>query len=200
VVSIRSQALALAVFTIAYNLLEGAVAMVGAATSGSRAVMGFGLDSFVESLSGGVMVWRFAKFDPTAEPEEFERVERKAARLVAITFFVLGGYVLFEAGFGLYRQEAPDTSLIGIALAIASLIVMPILFLLKYRLGKRIGSRSLVADSKETLACLSMSIALLVGLLAHAVWQLWWVDSATALIIAVLILREGIETFAESRE
>ena len=126
--------------------------MLGAALSGSNALLGFGLDSFVESLSAMVMIWRFWKFDPAAEAEEFEKIERRAARLVGYSFFVLGSYVILDAGYALYQQEAPETSLIGIGLAIASIIVMPVLFLLKFRLGKAIGSRSLVADSKETLA------------------------------------------------
>ncbi len=196
--STRSKALALAFFTVAYNLVEGGVAMLGAALSGSNALLGFGLDSFVESLSGMVMVWRFWKYDPAADDEEeFEKIERRAARLVAYSFFILGGYIVLDAGYALYQQEAPETSLIGIGLAIASLIVMPVLFLLKYRLGKAIGSRSLVADSKETLACLMLSVALLIGLGAFYIWRLWWIDSVAALVIAVLIIREGFETLEE---
>lgn len=196
----RAKALALSVFTVGYNLAEGAVAMLGASLSGSTALWGFGLDSFIESLSGMVMIWRFWKYDLTADDEEFERVEQKAARLVAVSFYLLGGYVIVDAGLSLYRQEAPETSLIGIGLAIASLVVMPILFLAKYRLGKAIGSRSLVADSKETLACVVLSVALLIGLTAYAIWRIWWLDSVTAIVIALLILREGFETWKESRE
>lgn len=198
--STRSKALGLSFFTVGYNLVEGGVAMVGAAMSGSNALLGFGLDSFVESLSGMVMIWRFWRFDLDADEEEFEEVERKAARLVAYTFFALGSYVILDAGYALYQQEAPDTSLIGIGLAIASLIVMPVLFLLKYRFGKSIGSRSLVADSKETLACLVLSVALLIGLGAHYIWRQWWIDPVAALVIAVLIVREGFETLEESRQ
>lgn len=198
--SIRRHALALAVFTVVYNVIEGVVAMIGATASGSTALLGFGLDSFVESLSGSVMVWRFWKYDPAGDEEEFEQIERRAARLVAYSFFALGLYVVFESGHALWMQEAPETSIIGIALAIASLLVIPVLFILKYRLGKSIGSRSLVADSKETLACVLLSVALLVGLGAYSIWKVWWIDSAAALVIAALIFREGVETFRESRE
>lgn len=195
--STKTQALALAFFTVAYNLVEGGLAMLGAAISGSNALLGFGLDSFVESLSGMVMVWRFWKYDPAADADEFEKIERRAARLIGYSFFILGGYVILDAGYSLYRQEAPDTSLIGIGLAIASLIVMPLLFVLKYKLGKSIGSRSLVADSKETLACLLLSVALLIGLGAFYLWRLWWIDSVAALVIAGLIIREGFETLED---
>jgi len=198
--SIRRHALGLSLFTVAYNLCEGVVAMIGSALSGSTALLGFGLDSFVESLSGMVMVWRFWNYDPAVDEEEFEKIERKASRLVAYSFFGLGLYVVFEAGHALYSKEAPETSVIGIVLAIASLVVMPVLFCLKYRLGKSIGSRSLVADSKETLACVLLSVALLAGLGAYSIWRLWWIDSVAALVIAALIFREGIETFRESKE
>src|SRR5690606_11173980 len=134
--------------------------------------------------------WRFWKFDPAADAEEFEKIEHQAARLVGYSFFVLGGYVILDAGYALYQQAAPETSLIGIGLAIASLIIMPVLFVLKYRLGTAIGSRSLVADSKETLACVMLSVALLIGLGAFYIWRLWWIDAVAALVIAVLIIRE----------
>jgi cation diffusion facilitator family transporter len=198
--STKRKALALSLFTVVYNLGEGVVAMIASSLSSSTALLGFGLDSFVESLSGMVMVWRFWKYDPDADEKEFEQVERKASRLVAYSFFALGSYVVFEAGHALYIQETPETSIIGIALAIASLVIMPVLFYLKYRLGKSIGSKSLVADSKETLACVLLSIALLVGLGAYSIWKVWWIDSLAALVIAALILREGYETFQESRE
>ncbi len=198
--STRSKALALSFFTVGYNLVEGLVAMIAAGLSGSHALVGFGLDSFVESISGMVMVWRFWQFDPADPEERFHRIERKASRLVAYSFFILGAYVILDAGYALYRRDAPQTSLVGIALAIASLAVMPVLFALKYRLGRSIGSKSLVADSKETLACVVLSAALLVGLGAFYIWRLWWIDSAAALVIAVLILREGVETLEHSAE
>ena len=135
-----------------------------------------------------------------AESEDFERIEKRAARLVAWTFFILGGYIVLDAGYALVQRQAAETSLIGILLAIASLLVMPVLFLLKYWLGKSIGSRSLIADSKETLACMLLSAALLLGLGAHAIWNWWWIDSTAALVIALLIFREGVETLRESRE
>lgn len=199
-VSIRTQALSLAFFTVAYNLLEGSLALLGAELSGSKALWGFGLDSLVESLSGFVMIWRFWKFDPADEDqEEFASLERRASRLVAYSFFLLGGYVLLQASQALYRHEAPEMSWIGISLAIASIFFMPILFILKYRLGKMIGSTSLVADSKETLACLLLSITLLIGLGAFSIWKWWWIDSVAALVIGVLIVREGFKTLGETR-
>ena len=196
----RKRALALSIFTVGYNVAEGVIAVVASSLAGSSALLGFGLDSFIESLSGMVMIWRFWKYDVDSGEEEVEAIEKKASRLVAYSFFILAAYVVFEAVGALVRPEAPEISVIGIALAIASLIVMPVLFLLKYRLGKSIGSKSLVADSKETLACLFLSVALLAGLVAFYIWRLWWIDSACALVIAMLILREGVETLRESNE
>ena len=113
--------------------------------------------------------------------------------------------LIFWAGiiflpFAVLSALVPSSTGVGIALAIASIVVMPVLFILKYRLGKSIGSKSLVADSKETLACLFLSFALLAGLTANAIWKVWWIDSTAALVIAVLIFREGYETLRESRE
>jgi len=196
----RSTALALAFFTVLYNIVEGGVAMSGAVWSNSNALWGFGLDSLIESLSGLVMVWRFWQFDPAATPAACERIEQRAARLVGYSFFVLGSYVLLDAGYALARREAPETSMVGLGLALASILIMPILFLLKYRLGKAIGSRSLIADSKETLACAMLSLTLLIGLAAYYVWRLWWIDSAAAIVIGLLILREGFETLRGEKE
>jgi divalent metal cation (Fe/Co/Zn/Cd) transporter len=198
--STRTQTLALSIFTVGYNLVEGVIAVVASSLAGSSALLGFGLDSFIESLSGMVMIWRFWNYDIGSDEEEFEAIEKKASRLVAYSFFILAVYVVFDAGTALVQQEAPQISVIGIALAIASLIVMPVLFLLKNRLGRTIGSKSLIADSKETLACLLLSVALLAGLVAFYIWRLWWIDFASALVIAMLILREGIETLRESNE
>ncbi len=194
----HNKALLLSFFTVGYNILEGVVSIFAAITAGSTALLGFGLDSFVESLSGSVMIWRFWGRDRTADEEA--RVERKATRLIAYTFFILGVYVTFDACKALYLQEKPSTTILGLLIAVASIVVMPVLFYLKYRLGKSMGSQSLVADSKETLACVVLSVALLIGLGVHYLWQLWWIDPVTALVIAVLIFREGYETLRESKE
>jgi divalent metal cation (Fe/Co/Zn/Cd) transporter len=136
--STQKKALALSFFTVGYNILEGVVAIVAALIPGSTALLGFGLDSFVESLSGSVMIWRFWKYGPEADEDEVAGVEKKVTRLVAYTFFILGAYVTFDASTALFMQARPSTSIVG--LAIASIIIMPVLFYLKYRLGKAIGS------------------------------------------------------------
>src|SRR3989304_2007291 len=138
-VNFHRKALSLSYFTVGYNIIEGIVSILAGLLAGSIALIGFGLDSFVESLSGGVMIWRFSKHGQMSEEEE-ERIEAKAVRLIAYTFFILGAYVLYESVKKLYLQEMPDPSLFGIIIAIVSIIVMPVLFYMKYRTNKTLST------------------------------------------------------------
>lgn len=194
----HKKAFYLSVFTVTYNLLEGVVSVAAGTVSGSIALVGFGLDSFVESLSGGIMIWRFRGLGNLSREEE-ERMEAKAAKLVAYTFFVLGVYVLYESLKKLVLQEAPEPSILGIIIAVVSLVVMPVLFLMKHRIGKSIGSRSLVADSKQTLVCCYLSIALLAGLGLNYLFGIWWADPAAGMVIVVFLMREGYEVLREGK-
>ena len=197
---LNKKALFLSYFTVGYNILEGVVSILaGLLAGGSIALIGFGLDSFVESLSGGVMIWRFRKHGKISEEEE-EKVERRATRLVAYTFFVLGAYVLYESVRKLYLREAAEPSLFGIIIAIVSVVVMPVLFYVKYQTGKSIGSRSLVADSRETLACVFLSVSLLIGLGFNYLYGIWQADPIVGLIIVGFLVKEGYETLTEEEE
>jgi len=189
---LHKRALILSYITVGYNIIEGVVSLLAGFLAGSIALVGFGLDSFVESLSGGVMIWRFRKHGKVSEEEE-ERVERKATRLVAYTFFILAAYVLYESVKRLVLQEIPAPSLFGIIIAIVSIITMPFLFYMKYRTGKAINSKSLIADSKETLACVFLSLALLIGLGLNYLFGLWQADPIVGIIIAIYLSREGYE-------
>lgn len=193
---LNRKALLLSYFTVGYNLVEGVVSIVAGAMAGSIALIRFGLDSFVESLSGGVMIWRFRKRGKLSEEEE-ENIERKATRLVGYTFFILAIYVLYESISKLVFQETPDPSLFGIIIAIVSLIVMPILFYQKYETGKALGSRSLVADSRQTLACMFLSFALLIGLGANYLFGFWQADLIVGIIVVIFLVWEGYETIRE---
>ena len=196
--NLRRQALHLAYFTIGYNVVECVLALVAGALAGSIALVGFGLDSLVESLSGGVMIYRFARHETMSAAEE-ERLERRAVKIVGYTFFVLGAYVLYESLEKLIFQEAPAPSLLGILIALASIIVMPVLFALKYRTGKSLGSASLMADSKQTLACAMLSVALLVGLGLNYWFGIWQADPVIGLVIVALLVREGHHTLKEEK-
>lgn len=194
--NLYNRALFLSYLTVGYNILEGIISIIFGALAGSIALIGFGMDSFVESLSGGIMVWRFRQHGSVSDEEE-ERLEKKATRLVAYTFFILGAYVLYESIKKLLVQEIPEPSLVGIGVAIASIIVMPVLFYMKYKTGKLLNSQSLIADSKETLACLFLSIALLIGLGANYLFDFWQADPIVGLIIVIFLAREGYEILTE---
>jgi len=186
-------------FTVGYNIVEAAVSLVFGAIANSIALVGFGLDSVVESLSGFVLIWRLRQHGKIS-PEEEERAEKKAMRLVALTFFILGLYVLFQSLKKLIGKEIPDPSLPGIIIAIVSMIVMPVLTWQKYQTGKQINSRALVADSKETLACAFLSVALLLGLGCNYLFGFWQADPIVGLIIVAFLFREGLESWKESHE
>jgi divalent metal cation (Fe/Co/Zn/Cd) transporter len=182
----------LSYFTVGYNLLEGLASVGVGAASGSVALVGFGLDSFVESLSGGVMIWRFQDRGETSAGER-ERMEQRALKLVGYTFWVLGAYVLYESARKLYLGERPEVALLGIAITVLSLVVMPALFWAKRRTASALGSRSLAADARQTLACVMLSVAVLAGLLMNATLGWWQADPLIGLGVAVLLCREGYE-------
>lgn len=193
------KALLLEYFTVGYNLLEAFVSILFGSLANSIALIAFGLDSIVESLSGLVLVWRLLKHGKIS-PEQEERIEKRAQRFVAITFFILGAYVSYESIGKLVRQESPEASLPGIIIAIVSIIVMPILMIQKYRTGQSIGSKALIADSKETLACSLLSVALLIGLCTNYFLGFWQADPIVGLIIVIFLIREGIESWQEAKE
>jgi divalent metal cation (Fe/Co/Zn/Cd) transporter len=190
---LETRARRLSYLTVGYNLLEGLASVAAGAASGSVALVGFGFDSFVESLSGGVMIWRFRDRGSLAAGDR-ERIERRALHLVGYTFWVLGVWVLYESGRSLYLAERADPTLIGIGIIVLSLIVMPLLFLAKRRTAAALGSRSLHADAKQTLACVLLSLGVLVGLLLNATLGWWYADPIIGLAIGLVLVREGRET------
>lgn len=191
--NLRQRALILSYFTLGYNFVECALALLAGYLAGSIALVGFGLDSLVESVSGGVMVWRFAHRGEMAAGEE-ERLERRAISIVGYAFWGLAAYVGYESLEKLIFREMPAPSLLGIGVALASLIVMPGLFYLKRRTGQAINSASLMADAKQTLACALLSGAVLVGLGLNYLLGFWQADPGIGLVIAVLLAREGYHT------
>ena len=186
-------------FTIGYNVIEAIISITFGSMANSIALVGFGLDSIVESLSGLVLIWRLRQHQKITEEEE-EKIEKKAMKFIAITFLILALYVLFQSIKKLIFQEIPDPSLPGIIIAIVSTLFMPILSLQKYRIGKKINSKALIADSKETLACFFLSLALLLGLGLNYLLDFWQADPIVGIIIVVFLLREGIASWKESNE
>jgi cation diffusion facilitator family transporter len=181
----------LAVFTVAYNLAEGAVAITAAVASGSGALLSFGLDSGIESLSAAVLLWRLGA--ELRDPERAERVERVAERAIGITFFVLAAYVAVDAVAALADRDEPDASPIGLALTGLSLVVMPLLARRKHRVGDALDSGAVRADAAQTMACVWLSGVVLLGLALNAALEWWWADPIAALAVVLLLLDEGRE-------
>ena len=194
-----NRALTLSWLTVVYNIVEGVVSVIAAAMAGSIALLGFGLDSFAESLSGGIMVWRFSK-GVRLSAEEEERIEKKAERLVAYSFIVLGLYILFESIKKLVTSEVPEPSLAGIIIAIISIILMPVLYHFKMKTAKALNSRSLVADAKETIACMMLSVAVVLGLGLNYVAGIWQADPVAGILITGFLFKEGYEILSGKDE
>ncbi len=181
----------LAWFTIAWNSVEGIAGIVSGIAAGSIALIGFGVDSYVEVFAGLVIVWRLAR-DRHGDGLS-AAAERRAVRLIAITFLVLAAGVGFESVRRLVGGAEPEESLFGIGLAVVSLIVMPVLARAKRRVGEQLGSRAVTADATETTLCVWLSAILLVGLGTNALFGWWWADPLAGLAIVYVAAREGIE-------
>ena len=177
-------------FTIGYNSLEGLVAVVAGLMAGSIALVGFGFDSIIEVTSGTALLWRLHS---DADESRRERVEATTLRIVGVCFLLLAGYVGYESIKSLVWREEPHKSFPGIALAIASLIVMPLLVRAKRKVARSIKSAALMADSKQTELCTYLSGILLAGLILNALFGWWWADPIAALVMVPIIAKEGIE-------
>jgi cation diffusion facilitator family transporter len=199
-VQLHRRALRLEYFTVGWNIIEAVVAIAAGIVAGSVALIGFGFDSAIEVISGAGLLWRLRKAGPHATVSEESQAERRALYVVAATFFLLAAYITYDAMSALIQQEEPLTSPVGIALSVLSLVVMPVLAYAKHRTGREMGSRALVADSRETWVCSFLSLALLVGVGAFALFGWWWADPVGALAMLPVIVWQGWETFAEARK
>jgi divalent metal cation (Fe/Co/Zn/Cd) transporter len=174
--------------TITYNVIEAAVALAEGTRVSSSALIGFGLDSVVEISSAAAVAWQFSAVDP-------ETREKTTLRFIAFSFFALAAYVSVDAVLSLLGVREARPSLIGIVLAAASLVVMPVLSFAQRRAGRELGSRSAVADSKQTLLCTYLSAVLLAGLVLNSLWGWSWADPVAALGIAAIAVREGVDAW-----
>ena len=174
--------------TITYNVIEAVVAITAGTLASSTALIGFGLDSVIEVSSAAAVAWQFRGPD-------HERRERVALRIIAVSFFALAAYVSVESVRALVGAERAEHSTVGLVLAAVSLAVMPVLSMAQRRAGRELGSRSAVADSKQTLLCTYLSAVLLVGLAVNSLFGWWWADPAAALVIAAVAVKEGREAW-----
>lgn len=189
----------LEVLTITWNAIEALVAIGAGIAAGSVALVGFGLDSVIESVSG-IALYRRLTFELKGASEtESEASERRALRFVGISFYLIAAYVLYDAVTSLLKRSAPESSPLGIGLAAVSLVVMPLLAWAKLRTGKALGSRALIADAAETFVCAYLSFALLLGLGLNAALGWWWADPIAALLMLPLIVKEGNEAIESVR-
>jgi divalent metal cation (Fe/Co/Zn/Cd) transporter len=174
-------------FTLGWNLTEAVVGIGTGVIAGSIALIGFGMDSIIESFSGAILLWRLQHHQAD------EKREKLALKLVGISFFVLAAYVAADAAKTLIQREPPHASVVGVCLAAISIIVMPLLARAKRRVAARLNSRALVADSRQTDLCAYLSGILFVGLILNALFGWWWADSIAAILMIPIIAREGIE-------
>ena len=170
----------------AWHLIEFGIAIGAGIAASSIALVGFGIDSLIESLAGAIILWRFA-----ARRSHSDNAERRAQQLIASSFFLLAAYVAVEAVRTLAAGDHPATSWVGIGLAAFTAPTMPLLAIAKRRVGMRLGSTATVSEGVQNMVCAYLSVALLAGLLANALVGWWWADPAAALVIAAVALREG---------
>lgn len=182
--------IALEYLTVGWNVLEGIVAIVSGTLAGSVALIGFGIDSGIESASGGILLWRLHS---ERRGQNAETLERRALQLVGVSFLLLAAYIAFDAAKTLLFRERPERSIIGMVLSVLSLVVMPLLARAKCKTAGQLNSRALRADSRQTSICAYLSAILLGGLLLNALLGWWWADPVAALVMVPMIVNEGRE-------
>jgi len=178
-------------FTIAWNALEGLVAIAAGWVAGSISLVAFGIDSFIELASGVTLLWRMVT---DANIDRRERNEKLALRIVGTCFLLLAAYICFESLSHLIRKQSADRSLPGIILACFALVVMPLLSRAKQKVGRALNSPAMRADARQSEFCAYLSVILLAGLVLNAVFGFWWADPAAALIMVPIIANEGIQS------
>ncbi len=175
---------------VGWHGIEAAVAVGAGLAAGSIALIGFGADSLVELVAGIILLWRFA-----ASRASSESAERRAQKLIALSFYVIAAYVGFEAIRTLLAGDHPEASWIGIWLSVVTVLTMPPLAIAKARIGEKLGSSATKSEGQQNMLCAYLSVALLVGLGTNALFGLWWADPVTALLIAVVAVKEGRESW-----
>lgn len=178
--------------TLLYNIAEAVVAIGSGIVARSIALVGFGLDSIIECAAAGALLWHL-KVQGAGDTLKSERTERQVRRFIGATFIVLALYVLFEAGSSLWHRDPAKESLVGIALAAVSLIIMPLVAWGKIKAARALKNAPLLAEAKETLACSYLSLTLLIGLIANAWFGWWWADPIAALLMVPWLIKEGLE-------
>jgi divalent metal cation (Fe/Co/Zn/Cd) transporter len=187
------------VVTIAWMTIEASIAIITGYTTRSVSLQGFGIDSIIELVAGGVLLWRLLVEQRGGTTGAIERAERRAAWVTALSLFALAIYIVLDSAFALITQSRPEASWWGIGLALAAAIFMPVLWQGKLRVARRIGSAALKADAACSATCAYMAFTLLAGLLLNRFFGWWWADPLAALVLVYFIVREGREALHEAR-
>ncbi len=187
--NLRRLAFGLLLITVAYNAVEGILAIGAGLEAGSLVLVSFGADSYLEVLAAAAVIWRLTYSDEEAG----ERSEQRAIRLIGSTFLLLAAAVMFQSVLALVREDGAEESRLGIAVLIASIVTMPALSLAKLWTAARLGMPVLAAEAKETIACSYLSLTALVGVIAMPVVGAWWVDPVAALLMTPWLIKEGVE-------
>jgi divalent metal cation (Fe/Co/Zn/Cd) transporter len=182
-------------FTVGWNIAEGIVSVGVALAAGSVALLGFGIDSFVETASGLVLFWRLRAERHARDHEEVERLDRRAHKLVGLSLFLLAAYVAIESIKVLISRERPEPTWAGMAITAVSMVAMVWLARAKRRSAAALQSRAMEADSFQTTACWWLSLITLVGIALNAAFGWWWADPVAALGMTIFLVAEGREAW-----
>ena len=192
--ALRRTALILVFAGLLWSLVEAVVAFWAGIQAESVAILAFGLDSIVELLAGGVLVWRLKT---ERDESEAEAAERKAQRLLGLSFFLLAAYIVLHSGANLLGWfPEPKPSLVGVGIVVASAVVMSVLYVGKMRIATRMQSRSLRAEAMESLFCDLQDLTILIGLGLNSLFSWWWADPVSALFLVPFFIKEGRENFS----
>ncbi|MDT0690975.1 cation diffusion facilitator family transporter [Salegentibacter sp. F188] len=187
-------------FNIIYDSIEVGVSLVAGFSSGSSALIGWGLDSVVEVISGSTLWWRLNGELKDISEEKVKKRERITLFVIALSFLLISIFITYDSVLKLINKETPDWSTLGLTILLVSLVVNPFLIWYKYKYGKRLNSKELIADSKDTFVCLYQTIAVLGGILAVHFLDWWWADPAAALLIVPYALKEGWEAYNNGKK
>lgn len=184
---------------IGWMAIEAGIALITGIATHSISLEGFGIDSLIELLAGGILLWRLLVEQRGGSAESIEQAERRAAWITAFSLFALALYIVAASAFALITRSRPEASWVGVGLALAAAMLMPLLWQGKLRIARRINSAALKADAACSVTCAYMSFTLLIGLLLNRFFGLWWADSLAALALVYFIAREGREALREAR-
>ena len=187
-------------YNIFYDTIEVAVSLTAGFSSGSSALIGWGLDSVVEVISASTLWWRLNGELKDIEEERVKKRERITLYVIAASFLIVSAFITYDSTTKLINEETPDWSTLGLIILLISLVVNPILIWYKYRYGKKLDSQEMIADSKDTFVCLYQTVAVLAGLLAVQYLDWWWADPVAALLIVPYALKESWEAFKKGRK